>query len=326
MGTRGQPAPAPGRPEVLDLYEHHDRLHGGRRTDGEAVVNAWWQARTRGESVAIMAPTNETVVRLNQLAQGRGGPATSTSTVRRCRPDYRLFRGDSIATRHNDRNLLTDRDLMVKNRDRWTINAIHRGDVTVSGRTGTVRLPAEYVAEHLELAYAQTSHANQGRTVDRSLLFLDGPTDTRGVYVPMTRGRLSNEVFVALQGEQTAVDVVAQALVRDWIDQPAIARRAELAASPTATAAASGTNWTGRSCASSWSGSTRSPARCRGRWTPSAATANISTGTRCATTSWPGAWPRPRSRGTTPRRSSTPSTGPCCGACTARRSHRPRGT
>lgn len=52
--------------------------------------------------------------------------------------------------------------------------------------------------------------------------------DTRGVYVPMTRGRLANEAFVVVEGEQTALDVMAQALARDWIDEPAVARRAEL--------------------------------------------------------------------------------------------------
>ena len=220
-----------GDTEILHLYDHHGRLHGGTaRQMEEAVVDAWWQARARGESVAMMAPTNETVVELNLRAQDLRaeageidifGPSVSVG-------DYQFFRGDVVATRRNDRELHTDRGLMVKNRDQWEITDVHRGDVTVSGRTGTVRLPADYVVEHLELAYAQTSHANQGRTVDRSLLFLDGPTDTRGVYVPMTRGRQSNEVFVALQGEQTAVDVVGQALVRDWIDEPAVARRAEL--------------------------------------------------------------------------------------------------
>lgn len=80
----------------------------------------------------------------------------------------------------------------------------------------------------MELAYAETSHANQGRTVDRSLLLLDGPTDVAGVYVPMTRGRLSNEAFVVVRGEQTPVDVLGEAMSRHWIDDPAVLRRAEL--------------------------------------------------------------------------------------------------
>ncbi len=88
---------------------------------------------------------------------------------------------------------------MVKNRDRWTVAAVHRdGSLTVDGSTGRVTLPAEYVAADVELAYAETSHATQGRTVDRSFLYLDGPTGTAGIYVPLTRGRTSNEAFVVL--------------------------------------------------------------------------------------------------------------------------------
>jgi conjugative relaxase-like TrwC/TraI family protein len=221
-----------GDTEVLDIYDDHGRLHGGTRQQMErAVVGAWWEARARGDSVAMMAPTTEIVVDLNRRAQAlrvREGEIDPT------RPsvsagDYRLHVGDQVATRQNDRQLHTDRGLMVKNRDRWEVEAVHPGGaLTVSGKTGTVRLPVDYVAEHVELAYAQTSHANQGRTVDRSLLLLDGPADTRGVYVPMTRGRHSNEAFVVTEGEQTVLDVLAQALARDWIDEPAVARRAEL--------------------------------------------------------------------------------------------------
>ena len=221
-----------GDTEVLDLYDEHGRIHGGtRRQMEQAVVAAWWEARAGGDSVAMMAPTNEIVVDLNGRAQALRvregeidptGPSVSAG-------DYRLHVGDQVATRQNDRQLHTDRGLMVKNRDQWEIDAVHPGGaLTVSGRTGTVRLPADYVAEHVELAYAQTSHANQGRTVDRSFLLLDGPADTRGVYVPMTRGRLANDAFVVVEGEQTAHEVLAQALARDWIDEPAVARRAEL--------------------------------------------------------------------------------------------------
>ncbi len=85
----------------------------------------------------------------------------------------------------------------------------------------------EYVAEHVDLAYARTGAGAQGRTVDVAILYLDGPTDVRNLYVPMTRGRSTNEVFVATTGEQTALDVVAQSIATDWIDRPALARQAE---------------------------------------------------------------------------------------------------
>ena len=120
---------------------------------------------------------------------------------------------------------------MVRNRAEWTVRAIHRDlSVTVEGASGVVQLPKEYVAEHVDLAYARTGAGAQGRTVDAGILFLDRATDVRNLYVPMTRGRSSNEVFVATTGEQTALDVVAQSIATDWIDRPALARQAELKA------------------------------------------------------------------------------------------------
>jgi hypothetical protein len=221
-----------GDDTVLALYDRHGRIHGGIGTAAErAVTRAWIWARERGETVAMMAPTTDTVIDLNHLAQqrlvdaGRLDPDSPTIVA----GPYQLHVGDEIVTRRNDRHLLTDRGLMVKNRDHWTITDIAPGgDLTITGAAGTVRLPASYVAEHAELGYAQTSHANQGRTVDRALLYLDGPTDVRGIYVPLTRGRISNDVYVTLHDDRTALDVVAESLRQDWIDTPAIDRRAQL--------------------------------------------------------------------------------------------------
>ncbi|MCP4845931.1 MAG: AAA family ATPase, partial [Actinomycetia bacterium] len=154
---------------VLGEYQRHGRLHDGTPDAMEtAIVEAWSQARRRGESVALMANTNHTVDRLNELAQQRridaheldpNGPALDVARER-------LLVGDEVVTRRNQRTLRTDRGAMVKNRDHWTIEAIHTdGAVTVSGKAGRVRLPADYAVEDLELGYAQTSHATQGRTV-----------------------------------------------------------------------------------------------------------------------------------------------------------------
>ena len=221
-----------GDPTVADLYDLEGRLHGGTaaRMEREAL-DAWWAARTNGETVVLAAPTNDTVARLNHAAQQRRIMAGELDAVRRQveANGYRFYAGDEIATRQNDRQLHTDHGLIVRNRDQWAIQTIHRnGDLTVTGRTGKIRLPAHYVKQHVELAYAQTSHATQGRTVDRSILVLDGPTDVRGIYVPMTRGRHNNDAYIVTTGEQTALDVFAEAIGRSWIDQPAHARQAEL--------------------------------------------------------------------------------------------------
>lgn len=225
-----------GDQDVLDLYDSEGRIHGGARRQMEsAVVEAWWRARAGGETTAMMAPTNDAALSLNRRAQALraehgeidpSGPSVVAG-------ESILHVGDLVATRRNNRELRTDRNLMVKNRDQWEILAVHRnGALTVFGRTGHVRLPADYVADQVQLGYAETGHAKQGRTVDRGFLLLDGPTDMRGVYVPMTRGRHGNEVFVVLEGEATALDVLRQALSHSWVDQPAVARRAELAQAP----------------------------------------------------------------------------------------------
>ncbi|HKZ24256.1 MAG TPA: AAA family ATPase, partial [Acidimicrobiia bacterium] len=221
-----------GDPGVLTEYEQRDRLHGGTLEQIETdIIAAWQQARGQGETVALMANSTDAVARLNQLAQHtriRMGELDAGAPSMRVGEEWMVV-GDEVVTRRNDRSLRTDRGSMVKNRDQWTITNVHPdSSVTVTGRTGTIRLPAQYVAEDLELGYAQTSHATQGRTVGTALVLVDSPTDSRGVYTPMTRGRDANHAYVVTEDNQTALDVLAQAIARDWIDQPAVVRRAQL--------------------------------------------------------------------------------------------------
>jgi ATP-dependent exoDNAse (exonuclease V) alpha subunit len=200
------------------------------------VIDAWKTARANNQSVALMANTNETVARLNQLAQQSrimNGELDIDKPWLKVGGSLILV-GDDVVTRRNDRRLRTDQGSMVKNRDHWFVADIHRDrSITVTGSTGSIRLPAEYVVADVELGYAQTSHASQGRTVDVALLLVDGPTDSRGVYTPMTRGREANHAYVVTENNQTALDVLGEATNRDWIDQPAIARREQLDPHPT---------------------------------------------------------------------------------------------
>ncbi|MCH7846032.1 MAG: relaxase domain-containing protein [Acidobacteria bacterium] len=220
-----------GDPGVLTDYERRGRLHSGTQDEMEAsIVDAWHHARRRGETVALMANNTATVARLNRLAQHTRitSGELDTATGRLVGEEWMLV-GDEVVTRRNNRTLRTSQGLMVKNRDHWTLTAIHPdASISLTGRTGTIRLPATYVAEHVQLGYAQTSHATQGRTVDTALLLIDTPTDSRGIYTPMTRGRDSNHAFVATEDNQTALDVLTRAVTRDWIDQPAIVRRSQL--------------------------------------------------------------------------------------------------
>lgn len=221
-----------GDVDVADVYELHGRLHGGTPLQMErAAVHRWWELRRSGKQPLLMAPTNEAVERLNERCQQvrlRGGELDAegrsvTAGV------HHVFVGDEVATRHNDRRLVTGRGDMVRNRATWTVTAVHDdGSLTVAGRCGAVHLPATYVREHVDLAYATTGVGAQGRTVDAGLLYLDGATDVRNLYVPMTRGTETNEAFIAMTGEAQAIDVFARSVATDWIDLPAHTRRAEL--------------------------------------------------------------------------------------------------
>ncbi|MDO8363232.1 MAG: MobF family relaxase [Actinomycetota bacterium] len=221
-----------GDVEVGETYEENGRLHGGTQTQMErASVARWWELRQQGKSQLLMTPTNEATERLNQRCQQnriRAGEIDPTGPFVTAGP-YTLHVGDEIATRHNDRRLTTDTGDMVRNRATWTIDAVTPdGSLTATGRSGTVHLPPAYVVEHVELAYARTCIAGQGRTVKAGLLFMDVTTDVRNVYVAMTRGTETNEAFVVTTGEQTALDVLTQSIATDWIDLPAHTRRDEL--------------------------------------------------------------------------------------------------
>jgi len=86
----------------------------------------------------------------------------------------------------------------VKNGDRFVVAATNPdGSMKVRRSSGAeVILPADYVAQHVELAYATTCYRSQGRTVDTTYSLVS-PTTTREVlYVAATRGRESNMLYV----------------------------------------------------------------------------------------------------------------------------------
>ncbi len=223
--------------EVAEIYEAQGRLHAGTPEQMmRAAVRQWWLMREAGEPALLMTPTNESTLTLNQLCQNLRLRVGEIDNQGRAVDlgDFCLLPGDEIVTRQNDRQLVTDRGDMVRNRAIWTIDLIHRdGSLSVSGQSGRIHLPVEYVAEHVELGYARTAMAGQGRTVTGGLLYAERATDVRTLYTAMTRGTKTNEVYFGTTPDKSARDLFEQSLAVDWIDRPALARRAELAgASP----------------------------------------------------------------------------------------------
>jgi len=137
----------------------------------------------------LIADTREQVTALNaairdqRLATGDAIAAGTVSTA----AGERVGVGDQIATRRNDR------DLGVANRDRWTVTGTDdHGGLLVRGRGGARALPADYVRQHVELAYATTVHGAQGETVDQAHLLIGETTGAQAAYVAITRGRNHN--------------------------------------------------------------------------------------------------------------------------------------
>jgi hypothetical protein len=71
------------------------------------------------------------------------------------------------------------------------------GAMTVaSPRRGSVVLPAEYVARHVELGWAVTGYGNQGDTADIGIAVLEPGTSRNLAYVALTRGRGGNDAWI----------------------------------------------------------------------------------------------------------------------------------
>ena len=189
-----------GKTSAIDAYEAHDRVTGGDRENLlDAVYAAWKADVAAGKSSLMIAGDSTTVTELNRRARtARVAEGTVAESGLVIAEGQRAGVGDKIVTRQNNR-LLTTGKSWVKNGDRFVVAATNPdGSMAVRHVSGgaEVVLPADYVAQHVELAYATTSYRSQGRTVDTTHSLVS-PTTTREVlYVAATRGRESNKLYV----------------------------------------------------------------------------------------------------------------------------------
>jgi hypothetical protein len=140
--------------------------------------------------------------------------------------------GEQVITRANNRTLRMTATDWVKNGDRWTILEVSRsGGLTVrhSRKGRTVRLPAGYVTESVELGYATTVHTAQGLTADTMHGLVSGEESRQQLYTMLTRGRIANHVYLQVVRDGnphslirpetvhplTATEVLEQILARD---------------------------------------------------------------------------------------------------------------
>ena len=226
-----------GDPGALDAYEAHDRIIPGTLDDHlAAMADTWIEHQQRGETVALVASTNDHVDAINQavhVARIAAGHLNPTSR-RRSPAENALTSATSSPPAATTAPSITSAGEPVRNRETWTVTAIGTdGSLTVTREQGhgTVTLPADYAHDHVRLGYAATEHGYQSDTVDHSLALVSAVTTRRGLYVAATRGRDQNLLCVVTDTTDVAEarDTLETILAFDRADIPAVTQRRTLA-------------------------------------------------------------------------------------------------
>jgi hypothetical protein len=222
-----------GKPEALDFYLDHGRIHvGDIAKTTEDAFTAWVLDRSAGLDAIMVAPTRDLVAELNARARAHRLDHTPAASEVSLADGNRASVGEVIITRRNDRRLHLTATDWVKNGDRWTVTRVSKhGDLTVRHTRShlTVRLPADYVRESTGLGYATTIHAAQGVTADTMHGLLTGLESRQQLYTMLTRGRVANHLYIQVVGDgdphainrpetvapHTPTEILQQILARD---------------------------------------------------------------------------------------------------------------
>lgn len=217
----------------VKFYIDKGRVHGvSEPTLDTEVAQRWAELTSNGADVIVTAPTNRqaaSVAAEIQMMRALDDDVDLTHAVSGMDGNA-IGVGDTVITRKNDSQFVVMtpqqkkyigkrafgavRGVMgrsIANGDRWTVTAIGEdGSMTLCDKAGgSVTVDPTYVAESVQLGYASTVHVAQGQTVDRAIAVVDAYRSNReSLYVQMTRGKESNEVFIGLDGTATAEQVM----------------------------------------------------------------------------------------------------------------------
>lgn len=219
-----------GSHEALGFYFDAGRVHPVNPADPlQWLFNDWCRDITAGLNSVMLAFHLDDVRALNQAArqwrldtnQIRNGPAVTL------RDGLVAGVGDVIASRQNDKWLKISRTDWVKNRDRWLVRKVNRnGSLDVVSMTARRRitLPADYVANNVELGYASTFNGAQGINVDTGKVLFRGDETRNASYVATTRGSIANDIYVCVGTDadpEKAIfeDAVWESTAREILEQ-----------------------------------------------------------------------------------------------------------
>ena len=194
-----------GKPEALDFYLDHGRVHvGDLATTTEDAFSAWVSDRAAGLDAIMLAPTRNLVAELNPepaLIASIGAPCGIRGALA---DGNQASVGDVIITRSNDRRLRLTATDWVKNGDRWTITHVGKRRPDRATQPQPPHRPAARrlrSATSTGLGYATTIHAAQGVTADTMHGLLTGQESRQQLYTMLTRGRAANHLYLQVVGD-----------------------------------------------------------------------------------------------------------------------------
>lgn len=182
----------------------------------EAMVEGWFDATRRHETIALVTATHVEAQEISEAVQRRRleSGAIRPGQALSGQAGQAIFVGDVVQTRRNDS--VTD----VQNRQNWTVRSIGKDHAILAASTDSTdlrKVSLDYAEKHIHLAYATTVYGVQGETTDRALV---GPgVDAAGLYVGLTRGKKHNAAVLVAPTADSAKSQLLETMQRQEVEE-----------------------------------------------------------------------------------------------------------
>ncbi|MGN6762436.1 MAG: AAA family ATPase [Leifsonia sp.] len=210
-----------GKEEMHDIAKDLIRTDHVVLTDNDisarqAMVEAWFDAVGRHETIALVTATHNEAQEISEAIQRRRleSGAIRSERVLSGQSGQAIFVGDVVQTRRND----SAAD--VQNRQNWIVRSIAKDHAILAATTDSTdlrKVSLDYAESHVHLAYATTVYGVQGETTDSALV---GPgVDAAGLYVGLTRGKHHNAAVLVAPTENSAESQLVEMMQRQTLEE-----------------------------------------------------------------------------------------------------------